>query len=67
MQASFVHPVIQVLKRALDFFGAGLGLLLCLPVFPLIALAIKLESRARFSSNNCVLAVVGRSMWNCLK
>ncbi|WP_347506259.1 sugar transferase [Pseudomonas anguilliseptica] len=44
MQASFVHPVIQVLKRALDFFGAGLGLLLCLPVFPLIALAIKLES-----------------------
>ena len=44
MQTSFVHPVIQVLKRALDIVGAGLGLLLCLPVFPLIALAIKLES-----------------------
>lgn len=32
-------------KRGFDLLAAGLGLLLVLPLFPLIALAIKLESR----------------------
>lgn len=35
---------VDMLKRSVDIAGAGLGLVLCLPLFPLIALAIKLES-----------------------
>ena len=44
MNASFVHPFIRTSKRVLDILCASLGLLLSLPLFPLIALAIKLES-----------------------
>lgn len=35
---------VETMKRAIDIFGAGLGLALCMPLFPLIALLIKLES-----------------------
>lgn len=44
MNTSFVHPLIRATKRVLDILSASLGLLLSLPLFPLIALAIKLES-----------------------
>jgi len=44
MSATFVHPLIRASKRVLDILCASLGLLLSLPLFPLIALAIKLES-----------------------
>jgi exopolysaccharide biosynthesis polyprenyl glycosylphosphotransferase len=37
--------VVYVVKRATDIVGAGLGLLLLAPLFALIALAIRLDSR----------------------
>ncbi|MFO1036113.1 MAG: sugar transferase [Geminicoccaceae bacterium] len=39
-----VDPITAVAKRLVDIVGAGLGLLLTLPLWPLIALAIKLDS-----------------------
>lgn len=39
-----IHPVTAMLKRASDIVMASVGLLLTLPLFPLIALAIKLDS-----------------------
>ncbi len=41
------HPIpkaTQVLKRIMDLAGASLGLLLTLPLWPLIMLAIRLDS-----------------------
>lgn len=43
-QMAFIQPGIARLKRASDILGAGLGLLMCAPLLPLIALAIKLDS-----------------------
>jgi lipopolysaccharide/colanic/teichoic acid biosynthesis glycosyltransferase len=40
----FVRPMSR-LKRAVDIFGASLGILTLLPLLPFIALAIKLTSR----------------------
>ncbi|MBZ0156187.1 MAG: TIGR03013 family PEP-CTERM/XrtA system glycosyltransferase [Alphaproteobacteria bacterium] len=36
---------MRVYKRAFDLFFSGVGLLIALPLFPLIALAIKIDSR----------------------
>lgn len=41
---TFVHPMVSVMKRGGDIIGAGTLLVLFAPFFPLIALAIKLES-----------------------
>lgn len=43
--SSFVHPAVNVLKRALDICIAIVGITLLTPVVPLIALAIKLDSK----------------------
>lgn len=41
-----MHPDLQLyLKRLMDFFGAGFGLLLLSPLFLIIALLVKLSSR----------------------
>lgn len=40
----FVHPVARAGKRAVDVVGAIAGLIITAPLFPLIALAIKLNS-----------------------
>jgi len=37
-------PLTLALKRALDVAGSALGLVILLPLFPLVALAIKLDS-----------------------
>ena len=42
--SSHVHPVAAVGKRLLDLLLAGVGLLLLAPLFPVVALAIKLDS-----------------------
>lgn len=39
-----VHPVTAAGKRLLDILGAVAGILITLPVWPLVALAIKLDS-----------------------
>jgi lipopolysaccharide/colanic/teichoic acid biosynthesis glycosyltransferase len=43
--ANFIPQNVRRAKRFFDLFLAGLGLLLVTPLFPLIALVIKLESR----------------------
>ncbi|WP_323795532.1 sugar transferase [Nisaea sp.] len=43
-QQPFVHPVVVVAKRTVDVVGAGSLLIATLPLFPLIALAIRIES-----------------------
>ena len=42
---NYVHPVIRVGKRLFDVVGASFGLLASIPLIPVIALAIKLDSR----------------------
>jgi lipopolysaccharide/colanic/teichoic acid biosynthesis glycosyltransferase len=42
--AARVTPTVRVLKRAIDISGALAGLALSLPLFPAIALAIRLDS-----------------------
>ena len=44
MNTPYIHPSVITAKRIFDIVGAGVGLLLTLPLFPLIALAIKLTS-----------------------
>lgn len=44
LQQPFVHPVVMVGKRSVDVVGAGSLLIAALPLFPLIALAIRMES-----------------------
>ncbi len=44
VRASEITGLDGPVKRALDIIGAGVGLLLSAPLFPLIALAIKLDS-----------------------
>ncbi|MGL5006719.1 MAG: sugar transferase [Plesiomonas sp.] len=41
----YVHPVTAFAKRMMDIIGALFGILLTLPLWPLIAIAIKLESK----------------------
>jgi lipopolysaccharide/colanic/teichoic acid biosynthesis glycosyltransferase len=41
---TYVHPFTAAAKRAVDLFGAAVLLLLSAPLFPLIALAIRLDS-----------------------
>ena len=41
---NYVHPLIVVGKRIFDLIGASVGLLITLPLFPFIMLAIKLTS-----------------------
>jgi len=41
---SYVPRTVQYGKRAVDLFAALAGLILCIPLFPLIALIIKLDS-----------------------
>lgn len=43
-QISFIHPVTRIGKRSLDIVSALIGLLITLPLLPLIALAIRLDS-----------------------
>ena len=43
-QDGFVHPVVAVAKRGLDLLCVGAGVALTLPIWPIIALAIKLDS-----------------------
>lgn len=40
----YIHPVTAQAKRAMDILGALTGIILTLPLWPLIALAIKWES-----------------------
>lgn len=61
-QVSYIHPLVKYGKRTFDIFFACIAILLLIPVFPLIALAIKLDSKGpvfyqqmrlgRSSSNN---------------
>ena len=44
MQHEFIHPTTKRMKRAMDIVGALIGLSLTFWLFPLIALAIKLDS-----------------------
>ncbi len=39
-----IHPMTQKLKRCVDIIGASLALLITLPLFPFIAVAIKVSS-----------------------
>ena len=41
---TYVHPVTAIGKRAMDMMVAIVGLMLTLPLFPLIAIAIKMDS-----------------------
>ncbi|AMO57819.1 sugar transferase [Endozoicomonas montiporae] len=41
---TYVHPVTAICKRAMDMTIAIIGLILALPLFPIIAIAIKLDS-----------------------
>jgi len=41
----YVHPFIRVGKRMFDVLGASLGLIATIPLIPLIAMAIKLDSK----------------------
>ncbi|MGL4602161.1 MAG: sugar transferase [Plesiomonas sp.] len=41
----YVHPVTAFTKRTMDIIGALLGTILTFPLWPAIALAIKLESK----------------------
>lgn len=43
-QLTYVHRNIILTKRCFDIVGASIGLLLSLPLFPLIVIAIKLTS-----------------------
>lgn len=43
-KTNYIHPLIVVLKRAIDIIGAGIGLMLFVPLFPIIALSIKASS-----------------------
>ncbi len=59
------------LKRGVDIFGAVIGLLFILPFYPLIALAIKLETKgpaiiklARVSSGKIIYVYKFRTMQN---
>jgi lipopolysaccharide/colanic/teichoic acid biosynthesis glycosyltransferase len=45
MKANYIHPICLVGKRLLDIFGAAIGLSLTLPLFPIIAIIIKVDSR----------------------
>ena len=45
MDAQYIDRKTQIGKRVFDIFAAIIGLLLFLPLFPLIALAIKLDSK----------------------
>lgn len=45
MSANYIPPEVRISKRIFDLILAGCGLIASLPLFPLIALAIKLESR----------------------
>ena len=40
----YEYPWNRALKRTMDFFGAGVGLVLLFPVFVLLALLVRLES-----------------------
>jgi lipopolysaccharide/colanic/teichoic acid biosynthesis glycosyltransferase len=40
----YVHPIISIFKRAIDLIGASVGLIIFLPLFPIIALVIKISS-----------------------
>ena len=40
----YVHPIISILKRIIDLVGAWMGLIIFLPLFPIIALMIKISS-----------------------
>ena len=42
---SYIHPVVKYGKRYFDVFFAIIGLLLLLPILPLIVAAIKLDSK----------------------
>lgn len=41
---TFIHPCTRVLKRFFDIVSALVGLLIFVPIFPIIALLIKLDS-----------------------
>ncbi|OED41973.1 sugar transferase [Endozoicomonas sp. (ex Bugula neritina AB1)] len=43
-ETTYVHPITTIGKRCMDIAIALIGLLITLPLFPLIALAIKLDS-----------------------
>lgn len=43
-KTNYIHPNITTGKRAFDIIGASIGLLLTLPLFPFIAVAIKASS-----------------------
>lgn len=47
-----IDPVTAIFKRAFDIVLALTGLLLTLPLFPIIAFAIKLNSLGQLSTNN---------------
>jgi len=44
MQTSFIHPIINFIKRATDILGSTIGLLLSLPFIPFLILLIKSTS-----------------------
>ncbi len=44
-ETTYVHPLTSIGKRVMDVAIALIGLIITLPLFPLIALAIKLDSR----------------------
>ena len=60
---SHIHPVCFISKRCCDIVCACIGLMVTLPIFPLIALAIRLDSkgpvfyhqiRMGYQKNDCV-------------
>ncbi|NLX14724.1 MAG: sugar transferase [Phycisphaerales bacterium] len=52
-----------IMKRAFDIFGAVLGLLLSLPIWPLIALLIKMDLTGPIFYHQCRVGLNGRHFW----
>ncbi len=52
-----------MMKRAFDILGAVVGLILSLPLWPLIALLIKLDSSGPVFYHQCRVGLNGRAFW----
>lgn len=55
-----------VLKRIVDVFGSGLALILCMPLFAILALVIRLDSPGRILYRSRRIGKKGRVFW-CYK
>lgn len=66
LNQGLARPLSGIVKSAVDLIGAAIILLLCLPVFVILAILIKLESRGPVFYGHRRLAPAGRT-FQCLK